>query len=42
MKAQNLPIPVVDLHGHQVVYHRLRVLRKASNKRAEKDNIGRA
>lgn len=38
---QNLPIPVVDLHGNQMVYHGSCVLRKACNKHAEKDNIQR-
>lgn len=31
---QNLPVPVADLHGNQVLNHGLGVLRKASNKHA--------
>lgn len=35
-RTQHVPIPVADLHGEQVVYHRLCVLREAGNEHAEK------
>lgn len=39
--AQNLPVPVADLHGDQVIDHWLCVLGKAGNKRAEKESVRR-
>lgn len=38
-KPQNLPIPMVDFHGNQVVNHRLGVFLEASNKHTERHNI---
>lgn len=40
-ETQNLPVPVVDLHGDQVIDHWLCVLGKAGNKRAERENVRR-